>query len=100
MPKTMSDIARELAPCPFCHSTSVKLVRTAKAIGHNGLDWVVERHTYSVRCNSCHARGGTVSGKVIPQFNPNVIPGGLKPASWQTTDEALVERAIRLWNKR
>lgn len=25
----------------------------------------VEMHTYSVRCNTCHARGGAVGGRVM-----------------------------------
>lgn len=39
----------ELKPCPFCGGTKVKI--DCKTIG--------SRETYSVRCNKCHARGGT-----------------------------------------
>lgn len=38
-----------LKPCPFCGNTKLKLDKHTR----NG------RVTYSIRCNSCHARGGT-----------------------------------------
>ena len=42
---------KELKPCPFCEYDKLKLDQ--KTRGSN--------ITYSVRCNRCHARGGTCS---------------------------------------
>ena len=50
----------ELKPCPFCGGTKLKLAKkTTKYKGH-------EAYVASIRCNSCHARGGTVTNLTIP----------------------------------
>ena len=49
-----------LKPCPFCGSKKLKLEKKRT---------VYKRHkayTASVRCNCCHARGGTVINLTIP----------------------------------
>ena len=51
---------QKLKPCPFCGSNKLKLVKKRKRYkGHNA-------YTASVRCNCCHARGGTVLNLSIP----------------------------------
>lgn len=45
---------RELKPCPFCGSTSLKVESK-----HNGQWSNTGTHSATVRCNKCHARGGT-----------------------------------------
>jgi len=55
----------DLKPCPFCGSTKVGVRCKSRLAGWTGIDARVEVETYSVRCNACHARGATVSGKVI-----------------------------------
>lgn len=51
---------RELKPCPFCGSDKLKLEKKATRYkGHKA-------YVASIRCNSCHARGGTVTNLTIP----------------------------------
>ena len=86
----------ELKPCPFCGCDKVKIGRKSALAGFNGLDERVENHTFSVRCNACHARGGAVSGKVL-----NYKYGDrFKLPEWATTDAALKTRAVCAWNRR
>jgi Lar family restriction alleviation protein len=87
----------ELLPCPFCGSKKIKLDRKSKYAGYNGADMIVEQHTYSVRCNVCHARGGTVGGKVL--FGSSIFGKDISP-SWATTDVELKEKATNAWNMR
>lgn len=87
----------DLKPCPFCGSTKLKLESKQKLGGYNGLDMRVENRTYSVRCNVCHARGGAVGGKVVPEMK---LRPDLDLPSWATTDDALKEKAIVAWNRR
>ena len=87
----------ELKPCPFCGNEKLKLDRKSKFVGYNGLDMRVEQHTYSVRCNVCHARGGAVGGKVM--FGSSIFGKDISP-SWATTDVELKEKAIVAWNRR
>ena len=47
-------------PCPFCGSKSVKIVK--KRARYKG----VPSYIASVRCNVCHARGGTIINVTIP----------------------------------
>lgn len=84
----------KLKPCPFCGSTKLKIeCKTARA-GITG-DQRTERHTFSCRCNVCHARGGTSSGCVIlGRINETDLP------EWATTDGGLREQAIESWNRR
>ena len=86
----------ELKPCPFCGSTKLKIEYKSQYAGRNGLDCRVEMHTYSVRCNVCHARGGSSGGRVINDPWTRCVP----LPDWATTDEALKERAIEAWNRR
>ncbi len=50
----------KLRPCPFCGGDRLKLVR--KKINYKGH----KAYVASVRCNCCHARGGTVTNLTIP----------------------------------
>ena len=86
----------ELKPCPFCGGTKLKIERKSRLAGWNGLDMRVEMHTYSVRCNICHARGGAVGGRVM---NERFTRCAQLP-DWATTDNALEEKAIEAWNRR
>lgn len=78
----------KLKPCPFCGSTSLKLEHK-----HNGTHyWTdthrwTETHSATVRCNKCHARGGTASVKV------EAVKRGC-------IDEETKRRAIDAWNRR
>lgn len=86
----------ELKPCPFCGCTKLKIEYKSQYAGRNGLDCRVELHTYSVRCNVCHARGGSSGGRVINDPWTHCVP----LPDWATTDEALKERATEAWNRR
>ena len=89
----------ELKPCPFCGSSKLKVDRKSTFSGYNGADQRVEQHTYSVRCNVCHARGSTVGGKVIPGFKLFCM-GEYPLPDWATTDDVLEAKAIMAWNRR
>ena len=86
----------KLKPCPFCGGTKLKIERKSRLAGWNGLDMRVEMHTYSVRCNTCHARGGAVGGRVMndPWTRCAQLP------DWATTDKTLEAKAIEAWNRR
>ena len=90
----------DLKPCPFCSSTKLKLEKKSVLAGYNGMEWKVERHTWSVRCNVCKARGGVVSGKVIPNFDFFNRGIGAAMPEWATTDDELKLKAIEAWNRR
>ena len=89
-------VMNDLKPCPFCGGTKLKMDRKSRLAGWNGLDMRVEMHTYSVRCNTCHARGGAVGGRVMndPWTRCAQLP------DWATTDNALEAKAIEAWNRR
>lgn len=87
----------DLSPCPFCNSTKLKLDYKGVLAGWNGLDERVENHTYSVRCNVCHARGPAFGGKVIPHRRH---PDSMALPGWATTDEKLKASAVEGWNCR
>lgn len=89
----------ELKPCPFCGGTKLKIEQKSTFAGYNGLDHRVERHTYSVRCNICHARGGTVGGKVIQHFHL-YVGREIPIPEWATTDDVLQNKAVEAWNRR
>lgn len=92
------DIGHTLIPCPYCgEDKRLSLDRKSKMVGHNGLDMRVELHTFSVRCNVCHARGGTAGGKVM---NEHRLRPDLPLPEWATTDEALIDKAVAAWNRR
>lgn len=86
----------ELKSCPFCGGTKLKIDRKSRLAGWNGLDMRVEMHTYSVRCNTCHARGGAIGGRVMndPRTRCAKLP------DWATTDKALEAKATEAWNRR
>ena len=87
-----------LKPCPFCGHEIRTIVRKSALVGFNGLEMRVERHAFSVRCFACHARGPISSGLVL-QGN---LPEHLEKLRFihYTTDDALKEKAINLWNGR
>lgn len=89
----------ELKPCPFCGSTKLKVDKKSKHVGYNGLDHRIEYHTYSVRCNVCHARGPACGGKVMP-YDRLFYMGEMPLPNWATTDDALINKAIEAWNGR
>ena len=71
----------ELKPCPFCGSTSLKIESK-----HNGTHYWTGTRSATVRCNKCHARGGTASCKVeIGKYS---------------ADEVTKSQAIDAWNRR
>ena len=86
----------ELNRCPFCGGEKLKIEKKSALAGFNGLGERVENHTFSVRCNICHARGGVSGGKVIA----NRHFGTRDAPDWATTDEVLKKRAIDAWNRR
>ena len=90
-------MAEGLKLCPFCKSNGLKLVLSKYVCGTNGLDWIVERHRWSVRCKYCKARGPIASGRVVPGHR---ITEDQEIAPWQTTDEMLKAKAIETWNRR
>ena len=77
----MADEKTTLKPCPFCGGTSLKIESK-----HNGTHYYTGTHSATVRCNKCHARGGTASCKVEKgKYN---------------ADEETKQRAIEAWNRR
>ena len=84
----------ELKPCPFCGSAKLKIDKKSTLYGYNGLDIRSERHTYSVRCNVCHARGGAIGGFVVVDRRVTKVPDKF------TTDDELKEKVISAWNRR
>lgn len=94
----MASEKTNLNPCPFCKEKSrLKLTCKSSFIGFTGLDWRAERHTWTARCNVCHARGPAVGGKVVDR---RLVLGGRETLpSWATTDEELMEKATALWNR-
>jgi hypothetical protein len=82
-----------LEPCPFCGSGKLKIVKKRKKAGFTGLDIPVYLASVSVRCNICHARGGTASGKVV------ACADSYAP-SWAVNEQDLIQRAAELWNRR
>lgn len=71
-----------LKPCPFCGGTSLKVESK-----HNGTHYWTGTYSATVRCNKCHARGGTASIKVEDTKRGRV-------------DEATRAKAIDAWNRR
>ena len=71
--------------CPFCggNKFSVDCKSVTRYRGYH--------QTYSVRCNSCHARGGVVSGYTKPYHVSN------EPI---VSEDELIQKAIAKWNER
>lgn len=86
----------DIKPCPFCGGTKLKIDRKSRLAGWTGLDMRVEMHTFSVRCNTCHARGGAAGGRVMS----NLWAHCTQLPDWATTDKALEAKAIEAWNRR
>ena len=75
---------RELKNCPFCGGEKLKIDSKRRN----------NTETYSVRCNKCHARGGTVSIS---------IKGVLKNCGYDALRELREQakaKAIEAWNAR
>ena len=87
-------MSKELKLCPFCGSAKLKIDKKLTLYGYNGLDMRAERHTYSVRCNACHARGGAIGGLVVVDRRATQVPAKF------TTDAELTEKVIIVWNRR
>ena len=87
----MSEI--KLLPCPFCGSDKLKIDCKSGRINHyekNGMrEW--QNVVYSVRCNKCHARGGTVSVD-LPTM-------GLL-GDYEIKKRKVIEACINAWNTR
>ena len=60
-----------IKPCPFCHSHKCKIDSKSARIAKDGKR--IRRHAISVRCNSCHARGPTVSTIAVNTQDDNYI---------------------------
>lgn len=71
----------ELKPCPFCGSTSLKIESK-----HHGTHYYSGTHSATVRCQKCHARGGTASCKV--------------EKGKHRADSETELKAIEAWNRR
>ena len=85
----------ELKPCPFCGGTKLKVdgcVKTTNFSKNRGLD----EARFSVRCNKCHARGGTQSGYTRNGFY-SLSEDGEKLLE---SGEQIRARAIEAWNRR
>lgn len=80
----------ELKPCPFCGSEKLKVESKSGRIHYcekNGMrHW--QKVVFSIRCNSCHARGGTTSAD-LPTMTSD-----------KTKREEAEYRAIEAWNRR
>lgn len=73
----------EIIPCPFCGNQKLKVECKTKRLYYPTTSI---QATCSVRCNCCHARGGTIT-KVY------------QVKQWKG-DTYLEQQAIRKWNKR
>lgn len=80
----------ELKPCPFCGGTKLKIDSKSKHISYRHVDVI----TATVRCNVCHARGGTASGEC-----GNYI-FGIPKSEKITTREEIDQKAAAAWNRR
>ena len=85
----------DLKICPFCESDKLKIEMKKNGTRYFGIGQL-ENYTASVRCNVCHARGGTVSGYVR---NRRFV----EAKDWlkdEISIEELERRAIEVWNTR
>ena len=87
--------------CPFCgwHKSRLQMKKGRKFI--NGLDHPIEEHKWYIQCIKCKARGPIASGKVNLYENHFITTEQReKFPDWQTTDEELMSKAVKLWNRR
>ena len=76
-----------LKQCPFCGATKLKIDKQTR----NG------RITYSVRCNCCHARGGTSGYMKTTSRSIRYVPS----VDGDPTEELVcMYTAIDKWNQR
>lgn len=82
----------ELKPCPFCGGKKLKIESKKGEIHYCAKDGMYpwQNVKYSVRCNSCHARGGVVSAAV-----PTVWLG-----EYSKKVDEVREKAVEAWNRR
>lgn len=74
----------EIKSCPFCGSSKLKVdSKRIESFCEKGI--VFNEYSCSVRCNVCHARGGTVSKSLKAGTYPN---------------QELKELAMEKWNNR
>lgn len=76
-----------MIPCPFCHGRGLKIeIKSTDGPVRNGRIWY--RHSASVRCNKCHARGPTV---------PTITEGRCLSGD---AEIEVKNQAIKAWNNR
>ena len=83
----MSKLTIDAKACPFCGKTKLSIDSKSKN-GYKGC-----HQTFSVRCNCCFARGGTVGGYTRKN---DYCTEDIKVES----KDNLIDKAIELWNKR
>lgn len=94
----------DIHSCPFCNSNKVKLVSNSVfAYGQwlNGQEAAGDRYRYSVRCNSCKARGPIVSCWVpIAIRAPGACAVEKSVAEiYEKKKRAAEQQAVDLWNQ-
>ena len=55
-------MSEKLKRCPFCGSTKLKLEKKKCGRFNDGRS----KYVASIRCNCCHARGGTILNSTLP----------------------------------
>ena len=84
----------ELKPCPFCGWKKVTIAGK-KVIRGYLWDRGVNKHIFYVKCNKCHARGGSASGLI-----PTYITKCKMPKDELSSYEEIKNAAIKAWNRR
>lgn len=80
--------------CPFCGSNKSKLYSKNGKIHYYEKDGMKswQNVVMSVRCNSCHARGGTAS--------VDLPSGGITTQEMKQKKQDAITKAIEKWNER